>query len=67
MPFYLTRFVKQFERKINLGVCRLMVKGTDEMAENGFSVTENVYSTFEDDQKTFSGCDLASMKSTELG
>ena len=30
-----------------------MEKGTDEMAENGFSVTENVYPTFEDDQKTF--------------
>ena len=30
-----------------------MEKGTDEMAENGFSVTENVYPNFEDDQKTF--------------
>jgi len=30
-----------------------MEKGTDKMAENGFSVTENVYSTFADDQKTF--------------
>jgi small subunit ribosomal protein S1 len=54
MPFYLSRFLKQFERKINLGVFRSMEKGTDEMAESGFSVTENVYPTFEDDQKTFS-------------
>ena len=30
-----------------------MEKGTDEMVENGFSVTENVYPNFEDDQKTF--------------
>jgi small subunit ribosomal protein S1 len=53
MPFYLTRFLKQVEKKINLGVFRSMEKGTDEMAENGFSVTENVYPNFEDDQKTF--------------
>ena len=31
-----------------------MEKGTNEMAENEFSVKENVYPTFEDDQKIFS-------------
>jgi len=65
MPFYLIRFVKQFERKINLGVCRSMEKGTDEMAENGFSVTESVYPTFEDDQKTFSEEMMEDLNETE--
>ncbi len=42
-----------------------MVKGTDEMAENGLSVTENVYSTFEDDQKTFSEEMMEDLNETE--
>lgn len=42
-----------------------MVKGTDEMAENGLSVTENVYSTFEDGQKTFSEEMMEDLNETE--
>ncbi len=42
-----------------------MVKGTDEMAENGFSVTENVYPTFEDDQKAFSEEMMEDLNETE--
>lgn len=42
-----------------------MEKGTDEMAENGFSVTENVYPTFEDDQKPFSEEMMEDLNETE--
>jgi small subunit ribosomal protein S1 len=42
-----------------------MEKGTDEMAENGFSVTENVYPTFEDDPKTFSEEMMEDLNETE--
>ena len=42
-----------------------MEKGTDEMAENGFSVTESVYPTFEDDQKTFSEEMMEDLNETE--
>lgn len=65
MPFYLTRVLKQVEKKINLGVFRSMEKGTDEMVENGFSVTENVYPNFEDDQKTFPEEMMENLSETE--
>ena len=42
-----------------------MEKGTDEMAENGFSVTENVYPTFGDDQKIFPKDTVEDLNETE--